>query len=172
MFVDELVKKLVNDSSKYGFKWLGDYAFQYEDLFIELRTETLTDENNCWEMDFAIFKSIEDMNTDYDLNIADDYWNIENSKEYWEHIQDIINTIRFRKNVEYEKEIDIVIKKEVGKQLVISVNYLTDEGNMANREVVLFDEFIFNKKTNKEIADDTCKSVNDLIVKILTENRR
>ena len=28
--MEELLQKLVKDSNKYGFKWLGDYAFQYE----------------------------------------------------------------------------------------------------------------------------------------------
>lgn len=73
---------------------------------------------------------------------------------------------------EYENEISIVIKKEVGKRLVVSVNYLTDEENKADREVINYDEFVVNELTNNEIADNTCEIVNKLVKEILNEKRR
>ena len=73
---------------------------------------------------------------------------------------------------EYESEISIVIKKEVGKRLVISVNYLTDEENKADREVIPYDEFVVDKLTNNEIANNTCEIVNKLVKEILNEKRR
>ena len=108
--MEELLQKLVKDSNKYGFKWLGDYAFQYEDLFVELRTETLTDENNCWEMDFAVFESEKDMNTDYDLNIAEEYYNIENAEEYWNYVKDIISNARANVEKVLERKISIILQ--------------------------------------------------------------
>ena len=73
---------------------------------------------------------------------------------------------------EYESEISIVIKKEVGKRLVVSVNYLTDEENKADREVINYDEFAANELTNNEIANNTCEIVNKLVKEILNEKRR
>ena len=73
---------------------------------------------------------------------------------------------------EYESEISIVIKKEVGKRLVVSVNYLTDEENKADREVINYDEFAVNELTNNEIANNTCEIVNKLVKEILNEKRR
>lgn len=73
---------------------------------------------------------------------------------------------------EYESEISIVIKKEVGKRLVVSVNYLTDEENKADREVIPYDEFVVDKLTNNEIANNTCQIVSRLVKEILNEKRR
>ena len=73
---------------------------------------------------------------------------------------------------EYESEISIVIKKEVGKRLVVSVNYLTDEENKADREVIPYDEFVVDKLTNNEIANNTCQIVSKLVKEILNEKRR
>lgn len=73
---------------------------------------------------------------------------------------------------EYESEISIVIKKEIGKRLVVSVNYLTDEENKADREVINYDEFAVNELTNNEIANNTCEIVNKLVKEILNEKRR
>lgn len=92
--MEQLLQNLIKESEKYGFKYLCDYAFQYEDLFVELRTETLTDESGNLEMDFVVFESEEDMNTDYELNIVNDYYNIENPQKYWEYVKDIINNAR------------------------------------------------------------------------------
>ena len=73
---------------------------------------------------------------------------------------------------EYENEISIVIKKQVDHKLVISVNYLTDEENKADREVIPYDEFVVDKLTNNEIANNTCEIVNKLVKEILNEKRR
>ena len=73
---------------------------------------------------------------------------------------------------EYENEISIVIKKQVDHKLVISVNYLTDEENKADREVIPYDEFVVDKLTNSEIANNTCEIVNKLVKEILNEKRR
>ena len=73
---------------------------------------------------------------------------------------------------EYENEISIVIKKQVDHKLVISVNYLTDEENKADREVINYDEFAVNELTNNEIANNTCEIVNKLVKEILNEKRR
>lgn len=73
---------------------------------------------------------------------------------------------------EYENEISIVIKKQVDHKLVISVNYLTDEENKADREVIPYDEFVVDKLTNSEIANNTCQIVSKLVKEILNEKRR
>ena len=73
---------------------------------------------------------------------------------------------------EYENEISIIIKKEIGKRLVVSVNYLTDEENKADREVIPYDEFVVDKLTNNEIANNTCQIVSKLVKEILNEKRR
>ena len=73
---------------------------------------------------------------------------------------------------EYENKISIIIKKEVGKRLVVSVNYLTDEENKADREVIPYDEFVVDKLTNNEIANNTCQIVSKLVKEILNEKRR
>lgn len=73
---------------------------------------------------------------------------------------------------EYENEISIVIKKQVDHKLVISVNYLTDEKNKADREVIPYDEFVVDKLTNNEIANNTCQIVSKLVKEILNEKRR
>ena len=73
---------------------------------------------------------------------------------------------------EYENEISIVIKKRVDHKLVISVNYLTDEENKADREVIPYDEFVVDKLTNNEIANNTCQIVSRLVKEILNEKRR
>lgn len=73
---------------------------------------------------------------------------------------------------EYENEISIVIKKQVDHKLVISVNYLTDEKNKADREVINYDEFAVNELTNNEIANNTCQIVSRLVKEILNEKRR
>lgn len=65
--------------------------FKYKDYFIELRPETMTDENEgTLEMDFAVFENENDLNTDYNLNVYSEYWDILDTEKYWSFVKDCI----------------------------------------------------------------------------------
>ena len=89
---EELLNKIF-EAKPDDFEHIGNNAFKYERLFVELRPETYYTENKTPEMDFAIFKTEEDMNTAYEQNICVDYWAIKPANEYWNYIRKICNII-------------------------------------------------------------------------------
>lgn len=67
-------------------KHLGDYAYEYKGLYIELRPDTIFTDNTPPEMDFAVFEDEEDMNIDYELNIGTGYAAMTPYYRYWEAV--------------------------------------------------------------------------------------
>ena len=70
-----------------------DQCFKYKDLYVELRPETTTDVNDVPEMDFVVFETEEDMNTDYEQNIGVDYYDISDANKYWQYVKDYCDAI-------------------------------------------------------------------------------
>ena len=87
---NELLNKIF-EAKPSDFEYMGNNAFKYNELFIELRPDTFYIENEIAEMDFAIFKTEEDMNTDYEKNIVTDYWAMTPVNEYWNYVRKICN---------------------------------------------------------------------------------
>ena len=73
-------------STEIEVKHLGNYAYEYKGLYIELRPDTIFTDNTPPEMDFAIFEDEEDMNTDYELNIGTGYAAMTPYYRYWEAV--------------------------------------------------------------------------------------
>ena len=72
-------------------------VFKYKGYFVELRPETMTDENKGeLQMDFVVFENEKDLNTDYELNVCNEYSNILDAKQYWNFVKDCIVNISNR----------------------------------------------------------------------------
>lgn len=91
-FTDESISNLLQEIQNKvpdDIKYLSDYAYTYKGLFIEIRPDTIfvEEDANIVEMDFAIFRTEEDMNTDYETNIATDYYSMLSPVRYWEAVK-------------------------------------------------------------------------------------
>ena len=82
---DKLLEDILNNVP-VEVKHLGNYAYEYKGLYIELRPDTIFTDNTPPEMDFAIFEDEEDMNTDYELNIGTGYAAMTPYYRYWEAV--------------------------------------------------------------------------------------
>lgn len=85
-YEDKLFEKLFEARPKC-FEHLGDNAFKYEGLYIELRPETMFENADDIEMDFAIFETEEDMNTDYELNLGVGFFGIKSAYNFWKYVK-------------------------------------------------------------------------------------
>ena len=84
----------------------GSDTFKYKDYFIELRPETTVDDNEgTLEMDFVVFENEDDMGTDYDLNICNDYADILHLAKYWSFVKKCIeDNVKNMKTRDAEKK--------------------------------------------------------------------
>lgn len=89
--LEKYLEEILKTSKYYGFEHIGCDCYKYKNVYVELREETITDINGNYEMDYAVFETEEDMNTDYELNIMTDYMSIENAKEFWQYLQKVID---------------------------------------------------------------------------------
>ena len=83
---EELLNKIFEQKPK-EIEYLGCNAFKYRDLFIELRPETYCTENEIPEIDFAIFETEEDMNTDYELNLGVGFFGMKPAYNFWRYVK-------------------------------------------------------------------------------------
>lgn len=139
--IDTVLKNFPADFERID----DDQCFKYKNIFVELRPETVTDVNDVPEMDFAVFETEEDMNTDYEQNIGVDYWDISNPEAYWNYVKSYCEAVLDRLNNkevkteadgvqditwlldEYDGDVDICTKEQLGsdyfyKKLCTSVN--------------------------------------------------
>lgn len=110
---EEMLTNIYEEATKQNFEPLediGSTCYKYNGYFIEIRLETLNEDK---EMDFVIFESEEDLNTDYELNILNDYYNINNAKEFWQYIAQSVKHIK-------EKEIlfDLFSQYDEAEQII------------------------------------------------------
>lgn len=89
---DDLFKNIFK-AKPSDIEHIGDNCFKYKDLYIELRPDTITNINDAPEMDFAIFKTESDMNTDYELNIGTDYGSMLVPHRYWESVKSFCDRV-------------------------------------------------------------------------------
>ena len=82
---DKLLEDILNNVP-VEVKHLGNYAYEYKGLYIELRPDTIFTDNTPPEMDFAVFENEEDMDIDYELNIGTDYAAMTPYYRYWEAV--------------------------------------------------------------------------------------
>lgn len=76
------------------FKYFGGSTFIYKGLFVELRKETIkTYEDYIFQMDFAIFETEKDLNTDYEMNIGVGYYKMQSYEKYWNYVKDFCDNI-------------------------------------------------------------------------------
>lgn len=92
-YEDKLFEKLFEARPKC-FEHLGDNAFKYEGLYIELRPETIFNDTDDIEMDFAIFETEEDMNTDYELHLRTDYFSIVSPIDFWCYVANVCHSVK------------------------------------------------------------------------------
>lgn len=97
---EEKLADIYEEATKQNFEPLGEIGsncYKYNGYFIELRLETLNEDN---EIDFVIFESEEDLNKDFELNILNDYYDINNAKEFWQYIAQRVKHIKEKDNNE------------------------------------------------------------------------
>ena len=82
----ELLNKIF-EAKPNDFEYLGDNAFKHRGLFVELRPETYCTDNEIPEIDFAIFETEEDMNTDYESNLGVDYFAMKPAYNFWKYVR-------------------------------------------------------------------------------------
>ncbi len=105
--------------------------FKYKDYFIELRPETTVDDNEgTLEMDFAVFENEDDMGTDYDLNICNDYADTLNPAKYWSFVKKCIED-----SVEHMKTRDAEMK-EKQKAYDDALNKLINASGLSKDDVL------------------------------------
>ena len=83
---EDLFEK-IKENVPVDIKHIGDNCYTYKGLFIELRPETIFTDNTPPEMDFVVFETEEDMNTDYELNMGVDYLPMTPYYRYWEGVK-------------------------------------------------------------------------------------
>lgn len=85
----------LKDNAPKEFKYLSDNAYLYtpKNVYVELRPETVYDDIDEVYMDFAVFETEDDMNTDYEKNIGNEYHDILNPIEYWKFVADYTNAV-------------------------------------------------------------------------------
>lgn len=83
---EDLFEK-IKENVPVDIKHIGDNCYTYKGLFIELRPETIFTDNTPPEMDFVVFETEEDMNTDYELNMGVDYLPMTPHYRYWEGVK-------------------------------------------------------------------------------------
>lgn len=91
------------ENAPLDFKYFGGSTFIYKGLFVELREDTIKmyeEDNYYFQMDFAIFETEEDLNTDYDLNIGVGYYEMQPYEEYWNYVRNYCNSILEEKESE------------------------------------------------------------------------
>lgn len=77
-----MLKKILENIPK-DFEKLSDTCYKFNGLYLELRTETIND----LMIDCVVFKSENDLNTDYDLHIDLYVEKIDNAEEFWNSVK-------------------------------------------------------------------------------------
>lgn len=111
------------------FKYFGGSTFIYKGLFVELREETIKSyEDNILQMDFVIFETEEDLNTDYEMNIGVGYYEIENAEKYWDYVRNYCNSILLNKinsADSFEDLLDILDNMEQDEKVIRARNLVS-----------------------------------------------
>lgn len=166
------------------FKPYGEYNFIYtpKNVYVALRPETLTDENDGKpEMDFVIFATADDMTSDYDSNIGIDWQDISDPEKYWEYVAkyadkvaDKFKTSTKKENKSIKTEAKTANDSEDYFTFVLGYDLLQDKFAKENLECDTAYEKaskITEDFMNSEEYKDKSKSGYDALVDYLQNNK-